>query len=151
MKTVTIREVYEAAKKNGFELARDDWFSISYGGYKAACILGQASINLGVVPYAGEEYNAVIDIKTLSHTLIGELNKFRIPLESKWYMPDETRGVGTLITLWNDKGEYNENNGYQYDLPTYDDVAQMVYEVLEPFFDEEITLNEWEHTEFINQ
>jgi hypothetical protein len=58
--------------------------------------------------------------------------------------------VGTLITLWNDKGEYNENNGYVYDLPTYDDVAQMVYEVLEPFFDEEITLNEWEHTEFIN-
>lgn len=50
IKTFTVREVYDALAKNGFEHLRENWFDgWNNGKPVGACVLGQGALNLGVL------------------------------------------------------------------------------------------------------
>lgn len=161
-KQITIREVYEGIEKNGFELAREEWFS-----YGSACVLGQAAINCNVVSDASQLPLVYEDGKLLGlndpKNLYDQLNQYEIEPDSPWIFNDglnHHRQLGIVITGWNDKYEIIEDrdeDGYAYDahleyvLPTYDAVRRMAEEVLTPFFDEVLTVYEWAYPDFVRK
>jgi hypothetical protein len=142
-KKVKIRDVLEAAKANGFELARVDWIvSKRDGSIKAGCILGQTAVNLGVAPVDGFVFRGDTR-ETSQYNLMEQLNKLTVSPSSKWHYGDKSysRGVGSVITHWNDSWRPDANDGKRkYALRTYKDIVKMMEEVLEPYLNSEIEL-----------
>lgn len=126
---ITVRDVYNALKQNGFEHIRRDWTRADIEGViTGACVLGQAALNLGV------------DANTYSGNLVSALNAFEVSTHNKWaFNKEETYGVGDTIINWNDK---QDENGLYWVLPTYADVVKMAYAVMRPHFDKPIHLTE---------
>lgn len=136
---VTVEEIYEALKKNGFEHLRGVWYKGNGGDLIAGgCVLQQGAMNLGV---------ATIDSDA---SLYSVLNRFIVSTASKWSehpatkfkLSEMDRGAGSVIVRWNDA--YNEKDK-SWVLPTYEDVIAMAYEVLRPFFKKTVKLetHEW--------
>jgi len=146
---LTVREVYEALKENGFTHLRGEWLLQDYsskakGKIVGACILGQAALNLNLLPewdieteakevpvlthiYRTSNNSDVLIERLNEYTLSHQLNRFGVPPDSKWH----TFGnCAQTIIHWNDKGDENGN----YALPTYKDVLDMAYDVLKPHF-----------------
>ncbi len=141
----TVREVYEAIAKNGFAHIREEWTAQDFEGQiYGGCVLQQGGMNLGVA------VNNETGENETSMTLATKLDEFLIDPKNPWYTSNVGhKGAGSIIIYWNDKAEFVENEDgegeYIYDLPTYEAVTEMAYEVLEPFFDHVITLEnrEW--------
>lgn len=154
VKTFTIEEVFENLKKNGFEHLRGEWFS----GNKAACVLGQAALNLKVLAN-DEDSDVVVDLlfsdseediyeeveyRALSYSLLNQLNRWRYR-NKKWLAENDfvAPGLGDVIIHWNDKYKVVFEGGIyvrKYALPTYQDVVDMAYEVLKPHFNKTVKL-----------
>lgn len=180
---VTVKEIYEAAKKNGLDWLRGEWFNYEWSNNRkpfAACVLGQAAYNLSVVDQMSKG----------DHSLEKQLDTLVVEYTSKWYCG--YNGAGGTIIHWNDdvksggeefswrdyeyaesgwysrdddelaseqqlaqlKAEYGENlsglekednvvyTADQYTLETYQDVIDMMYDVLSPHFDVVLTLEQ---------
>jgi hypothetical protein len=142
-KTFTVREIFEAIKKNGFEHLREQWYSFNNDGKAiGGCVLGQAALNLNVPADSDTSGD-------LTSNLWAQLNQFDTP--EKWIdsmYPMNTRVAGKAIVYWNDHrvidpetgANVTDADGYVWTLPTYNDVVEMAREVLEPHFDETIKL-----------
>lgn len=132
--TFTVKQVYDALAKDGFEHLRAQWTAQDiHGVITGACVLGQAAINLGVVPSDDDS----------EFSLLYQLNKFDVEPNSKWDTGDK---AGSTIVLWNDKRSYDRTGAtIGYWLNTYKEVTAMAYDVLSPHFDKTITLEkkEW--------
>lgn len=152
--TLRVEDVYKAIKKNGFEWVREQYEQINADGeVYAGCVLGQASFNLNVDPANDDNWY---------HSLVGQLNTFNVSPDSRWYTEQQPQ-VGFTITTWNDKiihyghemddasfggclqdAEYDEKHsveGYvptEWALNTYEEVVQMCYDILSPYFNETI-------------
>lgn len=147
VKTYTVREVYDALAKNGFEHLREQWFKVNEDGSVAGgCVLGQAALNLSIVATAEDGWWRYIENMeeqpNNTYTLWDQLNKFHINRKSKWasqgeHDPDSLQ-VGDVIIFWNDLYDF----GRKYYLPTYQDVVSMAYDVMEPFFDKKVYLRD---------
>lgn len=150
-KEYTVKEVFEALKKNGFSFTRGEYI---YKSAKAisACALGQAGLNLSCLvseeiidnPYMAppELEKAFLIKKYRSFTIEGQLNKWKYR-NKKWRRTDHGYlGLGAVIIYWNDK--FDETTG-EWVLRTYEDVANMAEEVLRPHFDKVVTLIEFEY------
>lgn len=161
--TKTVKEIFEALAKNGFEHLRGQWFSYMDSVKPGACILGQGAINLGVIPYNifeegetsllyGEDLDDredfIIAEGSDEYTILGQLNHWQVPPTSRWYVEYTDHGLGSVIMYWNDKenedergDHYDENDNHLgYILATYKDVINMAREILEPHFNEEVKL-----------
>ena len=187
---VPVSKVYEALKEEHghVELIREEWFSYGdsqrgdSGVVVGACILGQGSINMGIA----NDNSVGIDIPIIKNeiaSLYHQLNRFTVPVASKWYVGDMYH-VGETIIKWNDKrsngctykkhgpNRNQSHNGidwdalnnsddqgdwqffdYQqelcefgYELPTYGDVLEMAYDLLQPYFHETVFLTAYDWT-----
>lgn len=158
----TVKEVYEAIEKNGLDHARGTWYT---EGWKGACVLGQGAFNLGVLStgdftnYILDDINTaeyggwgVVSQKLARFTLEAQLNRFEVPADSPWHKAGNYKAGATIIG-WNDEyakekdGSYilDEDGNYTYALATYADVAKMAYDILSPYFDEVVTLVEFDY------
>lgn len=159
-KKIKVREAWEALGKNGFEHIRSDWFSYGEDGLiVGGCALGQMALNLGAIPYDVKPYdNNLTPVEDgFDHNLLSQLNRFQNVAEA-WIVPDDTRSgaydptaCGSAIIYWNDATiETGEINSYgepisEYILKTYEEVSNMAREILEPYFDEEVELVEYNY------
>lgn len=158
-RTYTIKQMFEALKQNGFEHLRGEWIS-GEGQVVGACVLGQALSNLNAVSQEDLQRSGMgADIK-VADSLVDQLNRFEISPDSKWagqnwveneeyaeegywlYSP-ESLSLGEVIIYWNDQAidYYNQ----KYFLQTYEEVVDMAYDVLSPYFDETIELPHYEY------
>lgn len=150
----TIKALFEALEKNGFEHLRGAWFRSNYDSViVGGCVLGQAAINLG----AYQPNTGFPNISEAEGTLLHELNKFK-QTAGKWEIENSVgQGYGNLvdgcptvgqqIMSWNDSGKYGgPNNDFEYNLPTWPEVVEMARDCLTPYFNEVITLqkHEWD-------
>lgn len=152
----TLKDIFDALKKNGFEHLREAWFS-SEDGSKGGCVLGQALLNLNSVSPDIDEAEAQVEDDE-EYGLLHQLNKFSYEGD-KWNhysFEDEIDGevttqefflqgnqlnLGNLIIHWNDLRLYNlDGDDYYYPLETYEQVVEMAYDVLSPHFDEKVKL-----------
>jgi len=162
IKEVTVKEVFEAIKKNGFDHIRSNWIITSDGKPVGACVLGQGALNLGVAAeynYYGninnlvpgysdmpwpqqEKAHTAITRTAKKHSLIAQLNKFKADKGSKWVTGEAgSSRAGDLIVYWNDAREYvSEDDFRDYRLKTYEEVVDMAYDILKPHFDEKLEL-----------
>jgi hypothetical protein len=79
-----------------------------------------------------------------NYSLLTQLDKFNVPADSKW-LRDDLTGVGSTIIHWNDSYDLKQNKitwkyEFVYKLPTYEDVAKMAFELMEPYFDQTVEL-----------
>ena len=146
--TVNGRALYEAMKEgNGVEHIRGEWFLLDDNGKPTAgCALGLMAINLGV---KGRE-----SVNTEAN-LYSQLVKLPVvPEDSKWsYDPYDSTyqldSVASAIITWNDANKHvynplNNREELEYILPTFEEVHQMVHDVLEPYFDTQFVVDVWE-------
>ena len=153
----TVKEVFEALKKNGFEHLRENWFAWdTEGKLISACALGQAAINLSTVVSWHDHYDRFernnFTSSDFKHTLVSQLNKFIVKggkrnkwvnptkkflktLGTEYCPPDLGTDLGDLIIGWND-AKAKDN----FLLQTYEEVTNMAYELMEPFFDKTVEL-----------
>lgn len=148
---VPVSKVYQALKEeNGHvELIRGEWFSYGdsprgdSGVVIGACILGQGSINMGVVSGAANNLGQGISFQKegANLTLVDQLNRFSVPELSKWHAGS---GVGSTIIYWNDlqsncRGGHGPDGTWTHDQVTWDEIWDNdTGEVIEPYpFDEE--------------
>jgi len=157
-KTITLREVYAALEKNGFEHLRETWFGENV--YiedkfqpKAGCILAQTAFNLGVAANNGlitnflynAGYGDVADRTSYDdyNSLESQLNRFDLEDEapdSPWLRgPAGDRmgeGIGQVIIAWNDLRAVNENGTRKYESKMIDgEEIQVPVYVLETYKD----------------
>lgn len=135
--TFTIKQIYDALAKNGFQHLRGKWTSQDINGVTVgACVLGQAALNLGVVDHSAYDEE---------DTLVAVLNQFDVDPDSKWFNYDQD-GVGSTIVYWNDLEEIDQDdNPLGYTLKTYPEVVAMAYDLLSPIFDQTVSIatKEW--------
>lgn len=143
---LTVEEVFNALKKNGFRHLREEWLDSKNGKYTAGCILGQAALNLQIVPAADwieiddsdQQFSDDLSTKLYAYTLEGQLDRWAYT-NKKWRVPnnDEStrQGLATTIIHWNDYEAYDPKAmASVYVLKTYADVVNMAYDVLKPHF-----------------
>lgn len=161
--TKTVEEVYNALVKNGFEHLRGEWISYLDGKLAGGCALGQTAINLGVFAYSPFEddlYTAGVYLdwankywkndnsgwkqtKPKVRTIANELDKFEVSPSSPWFTGEDAGGT---IMGWNDAIDWNADaEGRIYKLKTYQEVAQMAYDVLSPHFKKKVTLTVFDY------
>lgn len=146
--TVNGRALYEAMKEgNGVEHIRGEWFLFdSNGKPTSGCALGLMAINLGV--RGRESLNSEAN-------LYSQLSKLPVlPENSKWAIDPndstyELDSVASAIITWNDasrmKYDYTTDKEInEYLLKTFEEVHQMVHDVLEPYFDTQFVVDVWE-------
>jgi hypothetical protein len=134
---VSVREIYDAIARNGVEHIRGSWIHVNKQGLvSGGCVLAQGALNLRT------------RIDSNGTDLYDALNRFYLSPDNKWYM-DPSLPVGSTIVRWNDKREGRIGSDGKlrtvYVLRTWNQVLKMVYEVLEPFFDETINLPYYEY------
>ena len=149
IKEFTVQQVFEALKKNGFEHIREMWFDTDYGKPTAACVLGQAALNLSAAPEtdqaSGRGFFGGYDPEGFQATVYDQLNRFRNPI------PDEIvpeGDCGSAIVQWNDSVDHYEDDEEEtpvYTLPTYEAVVNKAEEILRPYFDEVVYLQVMEY------
>jgi len=148
----TVKEVFEALKKNGFEHGRGTWFTDLENEKPTACILGQGAINLGVWGFTpsthGIYYQSSIDEynerPSSLNTIIGALDQFEVDEDNPWFMGRHA-GAGTTIIAWNDKCDEiwdpaKQDHVLVYVLTTYKAVVKMAEDILKPHFDKTVEL-----------
>ena len=161
VRTYTVKEVFEAIKKNGFEHLRDEWTSYGYNGKPVgACVLGQGALNLNVPPsndndvhdspfiedllsnatdYDEQEKIAnVYDELETKYNVVTQLDRFQVKETSKWYQVGRST-CGHAIVHWNDAVDYEDNDRH-YVLETYEEVVDMVFDVLKPHMAKKVRL-----------
>src|SRR5258708_27766379 len=105
VKDVTIREVYEAIAKNGFEHLRKEWLCTNNDGVViGGCVLQQAALNLGV--QGPSRYLSIVSSAD-KYSLVEQLNQYTLRKNSKWakfaaLYGTQARGLGNVIIHWND-------------------------------------------------
>ena len=138
--TVTVKQVFEALEKNGFEHIRGSWFKFSETNSNlvvGGCVLGQAAINLGVLQPIDSEDDYEID-----GSLVAALDRIK-PTTGKWNEERYFSGLAEQIIYWNDKTK-RINGKLVYALPTWEDVVEMARDCMTPHFKEKITLSTYE-------
>jgi hypothetical protein len=139
LKEIDVEEVFEAIKKNGFEYVREAWFSYEPDGtVKGGCVLGQAALNLSV-PASNEE--------VYETNLVYALDNLGGVENEKWIDPafcSAGTPIGGAIVAWNDR-MVGVDGAMQYVLKTYEEVTQMAYDLLSPYFGEKIYLSEYKY------
>lgn len=140
MKEVSVRDIFLALKENGFYHLRQEWTAEDVDGViVGGCLLQQGAMNLGVKAHGYA-------------SLQNKLNQFDfIDSNSRWSLMEENP-VGDLLIHWNDattskwiKDKDNFEGGRWVDgylLPTYEDVVKMAEEILNPFMDKKVYLEE---------
>jgi hypothetical protein len=165
LKTLTVEDVFRGAEKNGFEHLREVWLSYKDADGSTAryptggCILGQAALNNEIVGDLGDvllselinlmgtDLYTDVESSLRPYSLIGQLDRFEISVDSRWKIPDRSDGrlLGTVIMFWNDEmNEYAD----EYVLPTYADVVNMAREVMTPFFSETLRVMEYDYHDY---
>lgn len=156
LKTVTVKEVFEAIEKNGFEHLRREWLTRDKNGkIIAGCVLGQAAVNLKTLP-AGELFELymvdrgkdglLVDDESyeelrklaIKHSLSHQLNQIST---NEW-----TLGLGSSIISINDAGEYVGDGlmrRFKY-IYTWEEIVNLTKNMLIPYFDQEVTLLDWD-------
>lgn len=151
MKSVTVKEIYDAIKQNGYDHIRGQWLVYDWDRKSiAGCVLGQAAINLNLIDISDKQiFNYDLQFDEVSEAL----NRFVVPSDSEWYVFADADRCGNAITFWNDKREEDvtgqavyHHSQPVYALKTYDDVAAMAYDILSPYFDEtvKVPIYRWE-------
>lgn len=146
-KEYTLREIFEAIKKNGLLHLRGEWYGTNdKGKVNGACVLGQAAFNLNVP--ANDNYSPEGNLES-------ELNNFPLDQNSKWatYNGSRIYKVGDAIITWNDAYSFEKDGRVaqdskgrsKYALRTYDQVVKMAHEILEPYFDKTVSLPYYEY------
>lgn len=111
--TLTVKEIFEALKKNGYPWATETY--LSDGG--KSCAIGQAARNLQIRPYVLNQ--------ALNHLLILDDN-YKI------------RGIGVTAVSCGDAIEvFNDRFADKYE-----DVVEFAEKILSPYFEKEITFQE---------
>lgn len=158
------RALYEAMKVNGVEHIRGEWFTFDADGKPVAgCAMGLMAINLKVK--VNDSINAGANLyEQLRHLPVAEDNRwYEAPDEGATYgfftdgTPVPYPNVADSIINWNDRDRYVyktivdswDNSQRQvevreYVLSTWEEVHQMVHDVLEPYFATEFVVDEWE-------
>ncbi len=153
---LTLRQVYDALAADGFEHLRDQWINDFNGKVVGGCALGQAAANLNVLPHStygfDGSYITEDGIFGRPGSLFEALRAFPVVVD-KWKVSsngeDEYESVAEAIVGWNDAGVWESDPDNEEDyiqvgwaLPDYEDVVEMAYDVLEPFFDEVIEVEQ---------
>jgi hypothetical protein len=154
-KDITVKQLYDSIVLNGLTPVRGRWFNVDYYGVPTAgCILMQGAWNLKVVPTEEETMEINIPENYAPNTLIWQLNNLQLPVGSKWAknVTNEERyyyEVGDAIIRWYDAKEYVNEGTLKYAkyLIPDDEVLPMVKEILEPHFDEILTLAVYDKVE----
>lgn len=172
-KTVTVREVFEAIKENGFEHLRREWLQTSSDGKViAGCVLGQAGVNLGVLPsvdlvdrdYPQENFPQIevhfpvepdyeaadeawnkYNLEEREHfKALSRLQEFiqEHSLEEQLNNIGES-ALGQDVIYLNDAMERNPKTGRNEFVYSWDKVVIESKNLLQPHFDKKITLIEW--------
>lgn len=164
-KSFTVREVVKAIAVDGFDHLRGEWFKTFDGKLTGGCVLAQGAINLSVLPEK-DDFGIDINLDFVHGTLVDQLNRFpnKHPRwstpDAKWGMPaDDTwfKECGSAIIHWNDAERWKKNtdgsemveDGPEYYLPTYKEVADMAAEILAPYLDETIELSVVDYGEWL--
>jgi hypothetical protein len=134
-KKFTIRQFIDAMEENGYEHKHDGWFDdrprlvdgvwVGYEGkpITAACIMGQAAINLGIDwNYLAGAIKAATDSKEVT-----------FPSYEDGYKVPETSDIASAIMTLND-GPTADGNSRRYST-----ILKKAKEWLEPFADREVT------------
>lgn len=160
IKEFTVQQVIDAIEKDGLEHLRGKWFVYTFDNkLTGACVLGQGAANLGVITES-DDLEAIgwdtdlnlplyddFDVRSFGNKapiLAEQLNRFKISEENKWYTGGNLGAAGNTIIEWNDK-----HIGYhsrEYVLPTYEDVVEMVKEVLAGYENEIVYLATRDYT-----
>lgn len=155
--TKTVREVYEALARNGFEHLRGSWYYEFSNEKFGGCVLAQAAFNLGVLATSdetsyfgiGDYLDDVWDERV--YTIYDALNQLEVSRDSKWFAIDsESAKAGQHIIHWNDLTLLDGNGDPtdEYVLKTYKEVADMAYDILEPHFDKEVVLTVYDYSPY---
>jgi hypothetical protein len=140
--TVSVKDIYEAIEKNGFDHLRQEWLAVDWETKKiSACVLGQAAINLGIIPKLSGNTDDSNISDTLDNDFAEELDGLGYVDSNRWRYESGLNTPGRTIIYWNDKLIDDKDPGKGYFLPTYEDVVAMAYDVLSPYFDRDITLS----------
>lgn len=162
-----IEDVYEAIKKNGLNHLRQSWIMVDKNSKPiGACVLGQAAINLNVVPsenedaydfklrklfekYRGEDHTSwenparILNVfANLSgrYSLISQLNRFSVGKRNPRFH-DESSKVGDTIVYWNDAIKLDDGGfGVYYLVETYEELVEIAYDLLKPHFGKKVKL-----------
>jgi hypothetical protein len=156
VKEFTVQDVIDAIAADGLDHLRGQWINAYDGKIHGGCVLAQGAFNLSVVPTEDrgtlpQEVMKSSGLKTnfgyhatkpIQNSLIKQLNRFKVRADSKWLSTDvsDKPKCGDTIVYWNDKKSYNLRGEVEYNLPTYEEVAQMVKDVLEPHKDKVVRL-----------
>lgn len=151
VKIVTVKEVFESIKENGFEHLRGSWYDTGIDGkIKGGCVIMQGGLNLNIIA-SGEDVIRIAPSANYrltdmlgQHSLQQQLNTIPAPRDGKWYNLET--GAGSTIIHWNDLIKYDEEeNKIGFVLETYEEVVDMARDVLEPYFDRELTILAYEY------
>lgn len=158
VKTVTIREVYEAIEKNGFNHLREEWVRTTKSGKViAGCVLGQAAVNLGVLPneslinreHIFESYPKLQFENELDRVNYRDFNELPTPLLNFIFkyslisqLDNVHAGLGSDLVDRNDAERYT-SGGRKVFTYSWKEVVAYAKERLEPYFNKKITLIEW--------
>jgi len=145
-RTINGRALFEAMKiGEGVEHLRGEWFHLdSNNKPTGGCAMGLMAINLGV-----QGTNSVNPGANLEE----QLRKLYLPQGSKWNIPEysDRSSVAAAIIYWNDTTRDDGGDGGWGDLEytveyvlTFEEVHQMVHDVLEPYFATEFVVDVWE-------
>lgn len=134
LKEFTIKEIFEALKKNGLEHIRRGWEIFGIDGLKpiGACALGQAGFNLGVVakpnPYTANRM----------YSLYEQLRTIKIPSN---YSTQYGYNCADVIVNMNDAMDEGEEDF----IFSYEEIVKAAEEILTPHFKETLKLEvrEW--------
>lgn len=159
-KQFTVREIVEAIKHNGFDHLRGRWVQTFGDKIAGGCVLAQGAFNLGVLPWFGTDVNNLLGISDTrpESTILGALNAFS-NVSEKWlrthvegfrnFSRSDLESCGTAIVCWNDLATYANFLPREYYLSTYDEVSEMVEDILAPYLDETVTLRVVDYGEWL--
>lgn len=163
LKTITVDKVLEAIEKNGFKHLRESWLDFdANGNVIAGCVLGQAAVNLGILPVmpsydAFEKHFPKVysldrkyEIKMNSwQSAIGEslpngLVEFVIEHSLRNQLdrvgsPKEL--LGSQLIDYNDAYDYDD--GIRKFTYSWKEVLMFARKILTPHLDKTVTLIEW--------
>jgi hypothetical protein len=154
LKVVTVQEIIDAIRKNGFDHLRSSWVHESFDRtIDGGCVLGQGAINVGAASHddvvddlvygffrTREHYDQYNESELIGYlkkfTLASQLDKVPANRQNEWVakfvkingISDRRIGCAEVIIFWNDERVEMD----KYVLKTYQEVADMAASVLKP-------------------